>query len=335
LHRQSVTQVVFDKDHGLEILLRALGGEYFTLNDGEPTGFNPLQLEPTQANVEFMKGWLRSLVRGVRALSPREETDLDQALRGVLSLELTLRRLSRLIEYTDPTQVDGLHARLARWCISTRGEYGWVFDNPQDTIATELSQHSLVGFDLTRFLNNELIRGPLNSYLFHLVEGLLDGRRLVCWVDEFSHALGDRDFRHFADNAPKTWRKLNGVLCVATQTASSVLDSEIARTIIEQTATKIFFPNPEASQAEYVDGFCLTEREFLLIKQQLEPGSRKFLVKQGHHSVVCELDLKGFSEELAVISGRKDAVQRVRELVAQFGKAPEAWLPTFLEERRQ
>ena len=39
-----VTQVVFDKDRGLEILVRALGGDYLPLKNGMPTGFNPLQL---------------------------------------------------------------------------------------------------------------------------------------------------------------------------------------------------------------------------------------------------------------------------------------------------
>ncbi|MET0659372.1 MAG: VirB4 family type IV secretion/conjugal transfer ATPase, partial [Steroidobacteraceae bacterium] len=43
---QSATQVVFDKDQGLEILVRALGGVYLPLKPGEPTGFNPLQLDP-------------------------------------------------------------------------------------------------------------------------------------------------------------------------------------------------------------------------------------------------------------------------------------------------
>ncbi len=44
LSRQGVTQVIFDKDRGLEILVRALGGEYLPLKNGVPTGFNPLQL---------------------------------------------------------------------------------------------------------------------------------------------------------------------------------------------------------------------------------------------------------------------------------------------------
>ena len=89
LARQGVTQVVFDKDRGLEILVRALGGTYLPLKNGAPTGFNPLQLPPTPANVEFLKIWLRSLVRASVPLSVREEADLDHALRGTLALELS------------------------------------------------------------------------------------------------------------------------------------------------------------------------------------------------------------------------------------------------------
>ena len=63
LLRQGATQVVFDKDRGLEILVRALGGEYLELRHGAPTGFNPLQLPDTPQHVEFLKPWLRLLVR--------------------------------------------------------------------------------------------------------------------------------------------------------------------------------------------------------------------------------------------------------------------------------
>jgi type IV secretion system protein VirB4 len=327
---RGTTQVVFDKDQGLEILIRALGGQYYALPGGEPTGFNPLQLEPTPANVEFLKAWLRMLVRGTRALGAREQADLEQALRGVLALPAPSRRLSRLIEFTDATDAEGVHARLSRWCACTGGDAAWVFDNPTDTLGTRLREAPLIGFDVTEFLSNELIRAPLNRYLFHLVEQLLDGRPLVCWIDEFSHALADPDFQSFADNAPKTWRKLNGVLCAATQTASGVLASPIARTLVEQTATKIFYPNPDAARTDYVDGFGLSEREFDLIHEQLEPGSRCFLVKQGHVSVVCELDLKGFDAELRVISGRKRSVQELHALMGRVGTAPSAWLDEFM-----
>ncbi len=336
LDRQGVTQVVFDKDRGLEILVRALGGEYLPLKSGVPTGFNPLQLPVTPANVEFLKAWLTELAVGAsltrRNSAVREAADLDQALRGTLSLVPEARRLSRLVEFLDPTDPEGLHARLARWCESCRGDYAWVFDNPSDTVVSRLDGRSVIGFDVTEFLDHSLTRPPITLYLFHLVRRLLDGRQLVCWMDEFWRLLADPAFESFAKDGPKTWRKLNGVMCLATQSASDVLDSPISRTLVEQIPTKVFFPNADANFQEYTQGFGLTEREFKLIKEQLEPGSRMFLIKQAHHSVVCQLDLKGFDAELAVISGRANEVARLHQIMSATGSDPAAWLPRFMAE---
>ncbi len=331
LERQGVTQVVVDKDRGLEILVRALGGEYLPLENGVPTGFNPLQLPAEPVHTEFQKLWLRTLVRrpGNLPLTVREQADLDHALRGTLALEPAQRRLSRLVEFLDPTDPEGVHARLACWCESTRGEYAWVFDNVTDSVVPRMSGPAIVGLDVTDFLGHELTRGPVTLYVFHLIRQLLDGRRLVCWMDEFWRLLGDPAFASFAKDGPKTWRKQNGVMCLATQSVSDVLQSPISRTIVEQTPTKVFFPNCDADAEEYKVGFGLTEREFRLIRDLLEPGSRAFLVKQGHHSVVCRLDLNGFEHELAVISGRASEVERVRRLIAQVGSRPADWLPLF------
>jgi type IV secretion system protein VirB4 len=335
LSRQTTTQVIFDKDRGLEILVRALGGEYFALRTGVSTGFNPLQLAATPGNIEFLKVWLRELGgapsgRERRAGGwVREQADLDQALRGTLALEPTARRLSRLVEFLDPTDPEGLHARLARWCSACGGEYAQVFDNPADSVVPRLTSHPVIGFDVTEFLGNDVMRAPLTLYLFHLVRTLLDGRRLVCWMDEFWRLVADPAFAGFAKDAPKTWRKLNGVIALATQSASDVLESPISRTLVEQTPTKVFFPNGEANFAEYTQGFGLTEREFRLVKEQLQPGSRSFLVKQGQLSVVCELDLRGFSAELAVISGRISEIERMHRLIVDHGPDPARWLPEF------
>jgi len=330
LTRQGATQVIFDKDRGLEILVRALGGEYCALTNGKATGFNPLALPPNPHNVEFLKAWLRVLVQPASGtLSVRQQADLDQALRGTLALPLAARRLSRLAEFLDATDAEGLFARLAPWCEGAGGDYAWVFDNEEDRVVPKLAGHALVGFDVTDFLDHEVCRTPVTLYLFHLVRHLLDGRRLVCWMDEFWRLLTDPAFESFAKEGPKTWRKLNGVMALATQSASDVLGSPISRTLIEQTPTKVFFPNADASAEDYVAGFGLTEREFHLIQSELEPGSRRFLIRQGHQSVVCELDLKGFDAELAVISGRSSAVELVSELIARHGAEVGHWLPHF------
>lgn len=335
LVKHDATQIIFDKDRGLEILVRALGGAYLPLRGGEPTGFNPLQLPATAENVEFLKVWLRCLVRpraaGTAASMPltvRQEADLDQALHGTLALSHEARRLSRLVEFLDATDAEGMYARLSVWCASTGGDAAWVFDNAEDEIVPLLARSVLAGFDVTHFLENATIHTPVTLYLFHLVRKLLDGRRLVCWMDEFWRLLADPAFEGFAKDGPKTWRKLNGVMCLATQSPSDVLESAISRTIIEQTPTKIFFPNADAGP-DYMEGFGLSEREFRLIKEELEPGSRQFLVKHGHHSVVCALDLKGFEAELAVISGRATTLELLERLIGERSVEPAQWLPRF------
>jgi type IV secretion system protein VirB4 len=329
LARRGVSQVVFDKDHGLEILVRALGGTYLPIDAGRSSGCNPLQLPDTPATVEFLREWLGVLVRSERPLSAAESADLEQALRGARALPPAARRLSRLLEFLDATRPDGLYARLARWCAVTDGEYAWAFDAPQDALAGQLAGRPLIGIDVTDLLASEAIRGPMMLYLFHCIRRLLDGRRLVCWADEFARLLADPAFERFAHDGLKVWRKLDAVFCAATQSPADALGSPIARTIVEQTATKLFMPNPDGQAADYVGGFGLTEREFALVKTELVPGGRQFLVKQGHASVVCELDLKGFEAELAVISGRAASVARLHRLIEELGPDPADWLPRF------
>ena len=192
LAKAGARQVIFDKDRGLEILVRALGGEYAPLKVGQPTGFNPLALADSPLQREFLRTWLRALVaRPGQALTVREEADLEQALLGTLALEPPAsRRLSRLIEFLDSTDPDGLYAQLARWCESCGGEYAWVFDGAETRDGDAwLKSGAVVGFDVTEFLDLPAIRTPITLYLFHRVRQALDGRRLVVWMDEFAKLL--------------------------------------------------------------------------------------------------------------------------------------------------
>ena len=169
-------------------------------------------------------------------------------------------------------------------------------------------------------------------YLFHRIEKLIDGRRMVIDIDEFWKALGDDAFRELAQDKLKTIRKQNGIMVFGTQSPRDAINSEIGHTIIEQCATQVFMPNPKGNHQDYVDGFKLTEREFKLISEELTPESRRFLVKQGHNSAVVELDLKGFDDELTVLSGRTETVGKMDELIAAYGPEPDAWLPKLLHK---
>ena len=42
---------VYDRDRGMEPFIRSVGGYYKVLQQGMPSGFAPLQIEPTKRNI--------------------------------------------------------------------------------------------------------------------------------------------------------------------------------------------------------------------------------------------------------------------------------------------
>ncbi|WP_419634407.1 hypothetical protein, partial [Thiolapillus sp.] len=69
-------------------------------------------------------------------------------------------------------------------------------------------------------------------------------------------------------------------------------------------------------------------------KEEMPEGSRRFLVKQGQYSVVAELNLRGFNDELAILSGTSDTVELAEQIMKEVGTAPEVWLPIFHQQRK-
>ena len=322
--------VLFDKDRGADLFVRAMGGTYLPLQNGRPTGFSPLKgLELTEANRVFLSRWIERLVRGGRAITTNEQRSIEQAIGALAQLDRRQRSLGALIQFLDTTDPEGVAARLRRWAAG--GPLGWVFDNESDAIG-EGAQ--FLGYDMTDFLDNEEIRVPLMFYLFHRVEQMINGQRIVVVIDEFWKALADEGFRDFVQNKLKTIRKQNGLMVFATQSPRDAIASPIAHTVIEQCGTQIFLPNEKGQHADYVDGMRLTEREYELISRDLQKASRRFIVKQGHGSVVAELNLAGFADEMAILSGTTAGVDDLEQIRAEVGDDPAAWLPVFYRRRR-
>jgi type IV secretion system protein VirB4 len=329
------TIVAFDKDRGMEVAIRAMGGRYLPLKTGVPSGFNPLQLAPTPANLLFLKQFISTLAKAGGPVTHRDEREIDDALKSVMELDKEDRRLSTLIQgLPDPRDPDATHptvaARLRKWTVE--GELGWLFDNPSD--ALNLDTHRLYGFDVTEFLDNDETRGPLMMYLTYRTEGMIDGRRFMYVFDEFWKALSDPYFEDLAKNKQKTIRKQNGIFVFATQEPGDALASPIAKTLIQQTATFVFLPNPGADREDYVDRLKLTETEFDLVRG-LGESSRRFLIKQGGGAAIAELNLGGFDDELLVLSGTPDMAELVEQIVAEVGDDPAVWLPIFTKRARE
>ena len=331
LEKFGARQLFIDKDRGAEIFVRACEGTYLCLRNGEPTGFAPFKALPfTPGNQVFLSRLVRQLASlPGEHLPVHAERAIEDGVAALERLSAEDRSLGALRTLLGQRDAGGVGARLERWCRG--GALGWVLDNEADTISLDAR---FVGFDMTEILDNAEVRTPAMMYLFHRVQGLVDGNRLVLDIDEFWKALGDEAFRSLAQDGLKTWRKQNAFMIFGTQSPADVLRSPIAHTIVEMCATRIFLPNPNGNPRDYVEGFGLTDQEFRLIREELSPEQRRFLIKQGHDSVVVELGLDGLADELAVLSGRTETVELMDRVRAAYGDAPSAWLPAFHNQRR-
>ena len=322
--------VLFDLDRGCEIALRALGGTYLALEAGQPTGCNPLQWEPTPAHILFWERWLKCLIAtSPMPVTPTDDRDIAHAARAVAQMPTPLRRLSTIRQNLPKRGENSLFERLGRWCEG--GPLDWVFDKAPDSLQSIRTARA-IGFDTTRFLDLPEVRTPLMLCLLQFTEELANGERLIYAIAEFWKALDHEIFSEFAKQKQKTIRKQNGLGIFDTQSPSDVLRHPIGRTMVEQSVTKIFLANPEAVREEYVDGFGLSESEFEIVRSLASQGGRRFLVKQGHASAICELDLSGLEEFITVLSATTDNVALLDDIRAQHGDAPKDWLPVLLRE---
>lgn len=331
------TIVAFDKDRGLQVAICAMGGKYLPLKNGEASGFNPLQLEPTKANILFLKRLIMQLIASSGdAITHNDEREIDQALDTVMHhIDKPLRRLSLLLQSLPNPLRDEydsrptVHARLEKWCQG--GEYGWLFDNEKDEL--DLTTHRLFGFDVTDFLDNQVTRTPTIMYLLFRTEDMIDGRRFMYVFDEFWKILNDAQLEYFVKDKLKTMRKENGICLFSTQEPDDALRSNIGKTIAQQLATLIFLENPRADADDYIEGFKLTQSEFAVIKE-IPSGSRRFLIKQGEQAAVASLNLAGFDDALLILSGTPDNADICEEVIAEVGDNPDVWVPLYLQRVR-
>ena len=322
--------VYFDKDRGAEIFIRAIDGKYTVVRHGRQTGLNPLQLPDKPENRAFLQEWIgiMATIGTGQPLSAQERSIIGDAVRANYNEPMKHRRLSILASLFGGFEVasaDSLAGRLAKW--HSDGDKAWLFDCETDTL--DLDNRSL-GFDLTEILDDQISRTPWLMYVFHRVNELLDGDRVILMLDEGWKLLDDPAFATRIKDWEKTIRKQNGLLGFGTQSANDILRSEVGGSIVEQSPTNIFMPNPRADEKTYCGGFGLSRHELRIVRE-LPTESRCFLLRHGEDSVIAKLDLSGLDEFIGVLSGRTATVSIVDELRRQHGDEPDAWLPLFME----
>ncbi|HBR3818254.1 TPA: VirB4 family type IV secretion/conjugal transfer ATPase [Klebsiella pneumoniae] len=338
---------VYDRDRGMEPFIRSVGGYYKVLQQGMPSGFAPLQIEPTKRNIALIKNLFRICVETTNngPISATMATELAEGVDAVMGEGSLIPREARTVTildgYVNEVVENGVSLKglLREW--TRKGQYGWLFDNDKDSL--DLSTNDIFGFDLSEFIAakeevSSPARTPLMMYLLYRVRDSIDGkRRVIQCFDEFHAYLDDPVIEREVKRGIKTDRKKDAIYVFATQEPNDALSSRIGRTIMSQTVTKICLRDPEAIRTDYA---FLTDAEYDALMSITE-HSRQFLVKQGQQSAIAsfnlyprnsddiDADIKTMDNILSVLSGEPQNAEIAHELVERLGNEPEVWLKEY------
>jgi type IV secretion system protein VirB4 len=315
---------MFDKDRGAEIFVRAINGTYTHIDPGKKCHFNPLQLDDTSENRSFITEWLSSLVSvNEEPIGAEDLLVIQRAVDGLYKLRVEDRVLHNIAPFFGMEGAGTIATRLKQWYGN--GRFAGVFDSVDDHV--NFKNSNVFGFEMGDVLNNRACLVPVLLYLFQRIQMSLDGTPTIIVLDEAWALVDNKIFAGKIKDWLKTLRKLNGMVVFATQSVEDAVNSSISDTLIQQTATQIFLPNPKATEP-YRKAFMLSEREFNLLKNT-DPGTRYFLVKQNKDVVVARIDLAGMEDIISVLSGRAETVALLDQIRAEVGDDVVEWLPVF------
>lgn len=315
---------LFDKDRGSEIFVRALDGKYTIIDPSKNCKFNPLKLPDTLENRNFLIEWIKEMVSvHDEPVTAEDNARIAEAVAGNYKLDPKDRVLRNIAPFLGLEGPGSIASRIKMW--HSGGPYSGLFDNEEDVIS--FANDRVFGFEMGEVLSDRISLVPSLMYLFHRIQLALDGTPTIIILDEAWALIDNKYFAGKIKDWLKTLRKLNGMVVFATQSVEDATKSEISDTLVQQTATQIFLPNPKATET-YKKVFMISDREFNLLKTT-DPGSRYFLLKQGTDVVVARIDLSGMDEVVRVLSGRAETVVLLDEIREEVGDDPQKWLPIF------
>ena len=313
-----------DYNRSTELFMRAYGAEYFTIREGVDTGLNPFQLDKTPELISFLNRLVyRIAANNDGVLDEKEEAEIKNGIDTVMRLELEKRCLSMLLQ---TISLQSLRSRLGKWCRSTKGQFSWCLDSPINKFNPSCMDR--VGFDSTMLLEGggHPASEPILGTLFFLKDLMQrEGRLMLTIVEEFWMPANFELTQHLMKRVLKAGRLKNEFMILSSQSPEDAINCDIFAAIVQQTATKLFLPNPDAEFRSYQQ--CnLTKGEFDKLKE-LDKTSRTFLVKQSNTSCFAKLDLHGFDEHLPIISGTEDDISECEKIRTVVGGNPDLWIP--------
>ena len=307
----------FDFGGSIRAAATAMGGDWQDLGGGlSDDDEDGVQLQPLAgiddpAERAWAAEWLAAILAGEGvAVDPQAKEHIWSALGSLASAPMPERTLTGLAVLLQSQQ---LKQALAPYCIG--GPWGRLLDAETERLGEARCQafetEGLVG------------AGPaaaVLSYLFHRIEGRLDGSPTLIIIDEGWLVLDSPDFAAQLREWLKTLRKKNASVVFATQSLADIETSSIAPAIVESCPTRIFLPNERAAEpqiAAIYERFGLNARQIEILSRATP--KRDYYCQSRRGNRLFELGLGEIALAFTAASSKSDQL-RIAEIIEAHGQ---------------
>ena len=252
--------LAFDLGRSMRATILGLGGEHYDLGGDGDIAFQPLAQIDEPAYRAWVAEWIegRLLHEGV-TVGPDEKAAVWSALGSLAGAPVEQRTMTGLSVLL---QSNTLRQALAPYVLG--GAHGKLLDADHDRLGSAEVQC----FEMEDLMASRAAVLAVLRYLFARFEDRFDGSPTLLILDESWLFLDEPVFAARIRRWLKTLRKRNVSVIFATQSLADIKDSTIAPAIIESCASRIFLPNPQATEPQIrsiYEGFGLNSRQIEIV----------------------------------------------------------------------
>jgi type IV secretion system protein TrbE len=295
----------------------AMGGDWHDIGgvlSGESAEFvelQPLAAIDQSAERSWAAEWIVAILGRERVdVTPETKEHLWSALTSLASAPIAERTLTGLCALL---QSNVLKRALQPYCLG--GPYGRLLDAEFE----RLGDGSIQVFETDGLIGTAVAPAVL-SYLFHRLEGRLDGRPTLLIIDEGWLALDEREFAGQLREWLKTLRKKNASVVFATQSLADIDGSAIAPAIIESCPTRILLPNDRAIEPQITSiyrRFGLNDRQIEILARATP--KRDYYCQSRRGNRLFELGLGEVALAFTAVSSKADQML-IDQVLADQGR---------------
>ena len=318
----------FDFGGSIRTAALAMGGDWHDLGGSLSAGSEDrVSLQPlARIDDAAERAWATEWVAAILAkeglvIDPTAKEHIWSALNSLASSPVQERTITGLAVLLQST---ALKQALQPYCV------GGPFGRLLDAEAEHLGSASVQAFETEGLIGAGAAPAVL-TYLFHRIEGRLDGRPTLLIIDEGWLVLDDPAFAQQLREWLKTLRKKNASVVFATQSLSDIDGSSIAAAIVESCPTRVFLPNERAIEPQITAiyrRFGLNDRQIEILARATP--KRDYYCQSRRGNRLFELGLGPVALAFCAASSKTDhaAIERV---LAEHGRG--GFVPALLADR--